>query len=83
MELLGKFKLSILDPEKTIFEGDVDTIFIAGDTGEFELMAYHFPVLSLLRQGDIIIDWKYVVAVTKGILRFFKNDCVILVEMDE
>ena len=83
MELLGKFKLSILDPEKTIFEGDVDTVFIAGDTGEYELMAYHFPVLSLLRQGDIIIDWKYVVAVTKGILRFFKNDCVILVEIDE
>ncbi len=80
---LGTFKVLIIDAEKRIFEGNVSSLFIQGDTGEFELMSYHYSVLSLLKQGQVIMDWKYFIDVRKGILKFFKNDCVIIVELDE
>ncbi|MFH1790838.1 MAG: hypothetical protein ABH885_02505 [Candidatus Omnitrophota bacterium] len=80
---LGSIKLLIMNPEQKVFEGTVTSIFIQGDTGEYELLPYHYPVLGLLCQGRIIIDWKYAIYVKKGIARFFKNDCVILVELDQ
>ena len=80
---LGKFKLFVMDATKKIFEGDVESLFLQGNTGEYEILSYHYPVLGLLKQGKIIIDWKYFVAIKKGIAKFFKNDCVILVELEE
>ncbi|MDD4294495.1 MAG: hypothetical protein PHP69_03155 [Candidatus Omnitrophica bacterium] len=80
---VGKFKLSVMDPDKNIFDGEIESLFLQGDNGEYEIQPYHYPVLGLLREGQIIIDWKYSISIKKGILRFFKNDCVILVEMSE
>ena len=83
MATLGNFKLLILDAEKKIFEGEIMSLFIQGDTGEYEVLPYHYPILGLLKQGQIIIDWKYFIDVRKGIIKFFKNDCVIIVELDQ
>jgi F-type H+-transporting ATPase subunit epsilon len=82
-EALGKFNLTILDPDRKIFEGQATNLFIQGDTGEFELMPFHYPVLSLLREGHVIIDWKHSVSVKSGIIRFFKNECVVIVELKD
>lgn len=82
MAAAGKFKLLVLDAERKIFEGEIGSAFIQGDNGEYEILAYHYPVLGLLKQGQIVIDWKYYVDVRNGILKFFKNDCVIIVERE-
>lgn len=83
MEQVRKFKLLIMDPDRIIFDGQAAYLFLQGDTGEYEIMSYHYPVLGLLRQGQIVIDWKYAIPVKKGIVKFFMNDCVILIELDE
>ena len=83
MGTLGLFKLAIMNPDKMIFEGDAERIFLPGETGEFELLPYHYPILSLLKQGEIVIDLKYSIAVKKGLVKFFKNDCIVIVELDE
>lgn len=83
MGTFGLFKLAVMNPDKMIFEGDASHIFLPGETGEFELLPYHYPVLSLLKQGNIIIDWKYSIAIKKGLIKFFKNDCIVIVELDE
>jgi len=75
-----KFKLSIMDPDRVIFEGDASSIFLKGDTGEFEILPFHYPVLSILAEGDVIIDWKYRLPIRNGIVRFFMNECVVIVE---
>jgi len=43
-------------------------------------MPYHYPVLGILKEGNIIIDWKESIPVRSGIIRFFANDCIILIE---
>jgi F0F1-type ATP synthase epsilon subunit len=79
----SQFNLLIMDPDRKIYEGTASNIFLKGNTGEFELLAYHYPVLSLLDEGEIVIDWQKSLSIKRGIIKFFKNDCTILVELQK
>lgn len=79
----NSFRCSILSPKNLIFENDVTSLFIIGDRSEYELLAYHYPLIGLVQQGDIIVDWKRRIPVRSGVLRFFANECTILVEETE
>ena len=77
------FRCVILSPKHLIFESEVNSLFILGDRSEYELLAFHYPLIGLVQKGDIIIDWKRRVPINSGILRFFANECTILVEESE
>lgn len=79
----GTFHLRIMNPDRMIFEGEVSKLFLQGDTGEFEILPAHYPIFSLLKKGSIIVDWEKKLDINKGIVRFFKNDCVIIAELQE
>ena len=79
----NNFRCTILSPKNLIFESDVNSLFIIGDRNEYELLAYHHPLIGLVRKGDIIIDWKRRIPIRSGILRFFANECTILIEETE
>src|SRR5665213_2231865 len=76
----NNFKCVILSPKNLIFEDEVNSLYIIGDRTEYELLAYHYPLIGLVQQGDIIIDWQRSIPIRSGILRFFANECTILVE---
>jgi F-type H+-transporting ATPase subunit epsilon len=63
-----------------IHEGEADSLFLPGDRGEFEIQDHHAPLISLLRRGPVIVDWKQHVPIKNGIVKFDRNECVILVE---
>ena len=79
----NNFRCAILSPKNLIFESDIHSLFIIGDRSEYELLAYHYPLVGLVRKGDIIIDWKRRIPIRSGILRFFANECMILIEETE
>lgn len=74
------FHLTILNPKQVVFEGDVESVFLPGDSGEFEILSHHAPIVSLLRPGDVIINWEKTILIKNGMVKFDSNDCVILVE---
>jgi len=74
------FKISVMTPEALLYQNEVESVFLTGDQGEYELLPYHYPVLGILTQGNIILNWHEAVPVKFGIVKFFANDCVILVE---
>jgi len=74
------FKVTILNPKRTIYEGEAKSVFLPGDQGEFEVLELHKPIISILRRGEIIIDWNKSVAISKGIMRMRKDKLVALVE---
>lgn len=76
------FKLTIMNPEKVIFEDNVNSLFLAGDRGEFELLEHHSPLISNLIEGEIVVNWKKSYPITKGIVKFYNNECVILAEQE-
>ncbi len=77
---VSNFRCIILSPKNVIFESDVSSLFIAGDRSEYEILAYHYPLIGLVKKGDLIIDWKRRIPIRSGILRFFANECTILIE---
>ena len=77
------FKCTIMTPDALIYENEVQSLFLTGDHGEYELLPYHYPVIGILKKGNIIVDWKESVPIKFGLIRFFANDCIILVEQAE
>ncbi len=75
-----KFKISIYMRDRTAFEGEGWSVFLPGDKGEFEVMAFHKAMLSLLKEGKIIVDQEKEFPVKKGIVRFHKGELVVLSE---
>ena len=73
-------KLTVLSPKQTIFEGAAKSIFLPGDLAEFEILDYHVPIVSLLRRGNVVVDWKNRIPIRRGMVKFDHNECVILVE---
>jgi F0F1-type ATP synthase epsilon subunit len=65
-----------------VFQGDVESVFLPGDAGEFELLAYHVPIVSLLKAGEIVVNWKTRIPIKRGMIRFLGEECVILLEQE-
>jgi len=73
-------KLTVLSPKQTIFEGEVKSVFLPGDLSEFEILDYHAPIVSLLRPGNVVVDWERNIPIRRGMVKFDSNACIILVE---
>ena len=74
------FSLTVLNPKHVLYEGQVESVFLPGDQGEFEVLTHHAPIVSLLKEGKVIVDWETVIPIKKGMVKFFGNDCVVLAE---
>ncbi len=79
---MATFSLRILNPKHVVFQGDVESVFLPGDAGEFELLAYHVPIVSLLKAGEIVVNWKTRIPIKRGMIRFLGEECVILLEQE-
>ena len=45
--------IKILTPELVVFEGEIDSVLLPGETGEFHILNDHAPVVSSLKQGKV------------------------------
>ena len=43
----------IVSPEKTIFDGKVESVTVPGSLGLFTVLPQHAPIISSLRNGNI------------------------------
>ena len=73
-------KVTILNPKHVIYDGEATSVFLPGDLAEFELLDWHVPIVSLLRPGRVVLDWEKTVPVKRGMVKFDKNECMILIE---
>ncbi len=73
-------KVTVLSPKQTVYEGEAESVFLPGDLAEFEILDYHAPIVSLLRAGNVVVDWDKRIPIRRGMVKFDRNECVILVE---
>ncbi len=76
------FRLQVLSMKGLIFEEAVESVYLSGSQGEFELLAFHYPLLAALPQGDIKIAHHENISIQVGVMMFKDNECTILVELD-
>jgi F-type H+-transporting ATPase subunit epsilon len=72
--------VEILNQEKTMFEGVAMSVILPGDEGEFEVLTFHWPIVSLLTKGEIVID-QIGFHISRGIAKFEKDKLTALVEL--
>ena len=73
-------QLTVLSPKQTIFDGKAHSVLLAGDLAEFEILDYHAPIVSLLRPGNVVVDGNRKIPINRGMVKFYRNACTILVE---
>ncbi len=80
----GKFKFSLVSPEKILVDEDVKMVTVSGTEGDFGLLVDHAPILSSLKDGVIVIniddDHKEEIFVAGGFVDMNNNICTILAE---
>ncbi len=74
------FNVTLLDQAHVIFDGVAKNVILPGDEGEFEVLDFHKPVVSSLTRGEIIID-NMGFPIARGIIRFYKDQMTVLVEL--
>lgn len=47
--------LEIITPELTVFKGEVDSVYVPGSNGDFEMLNNHAAVVSTLKKGFVKI----------------------------
>ena len=79
-------RLQILTPEKTAFDGEAESVLAPGESGVFEVLKGHAPILAALSPGDVrVISEKKELHfhVSHGFLEFSHNRAVILADSAE
>jgi F-type H+-transporting ATPase subunit epsilon len=81
---MDTFKLEILTPNGAIFMGNVVSVTLPGEEGEFGVLAHHASLTTLLQAGviDLETDHKTVesVAVNWGVVQVDESKVVVLVD---
>jgi len=50
------FQLSILTPERTVFEGDVEYLQVPGSQGYLGVLAHHAALVTTLADGTLTVQ---------------------------
>lgn len=76
--------LTILTPEKNIFEGEADLVQLPGSDGLFEILKNHAPMIAALGKGKIKVgnnnDFSYF-DINGGIVEVLNNKILVLAEI--
>jgi len=81
------FKLSIVSPERTLFEDNVESLIVPGGDGYLGILSHHAPLISTLKVGEITFrdtDKKEIsMATSGGFIEVSDNVASILVDTAE
>lgn len=76
--------LTVLTPEKEIYQGQITSVKVPGISGQFEILNNHAPIVAALGQGDVrVIDAKgekKIFSIKKGFIEVLKNEVSLLVQ---
>ena len=72
--------LTIINPKHILYQGEASSVFLPGDHGEFVILPLHAPIVSLLKPGEVVVNWEERINITRGMVKFDENKCVIVVE---
>jgi F-type H+-transporting ATPase subunit epsilon len=79
-----KIKVTIVTPEKNIFEGDVDYIRVPAKSGSIGVLPRHIPIIAQLKVGVVkLVDGQKetYIGVCRGFFEFLYSRANILTEL--
>lgn len=77
-------QITVLTPEKEIFNGAISSVKVPGINGSFEILNNHAPIVAALSKGEVRIvtasGEKKVFTIAKGFIEVLKNEVSLLVQ---
>src|SRR5215813_11280718 len=52
---MAEFHFDLVSPERMVFSGEVEQVDVPGSEGDFGVLAFHAPLIALLRPGILTI----------------------------
>ena len=74
------FDLTVISPQRVFFDDAVSKLWLDGDETEYEILSIHAHLMGVLRKGRIVINGNKAIPIRKGIIQFYENRCLILIE---
>ncbi len=76
--------ISVLTPDRTIFEGNIQSVKVPGVLGEFQVLKNHAPIVSALDKGKVTVkkaDGEVLsFLIEKGFIEVLNNEVSLLVQ---
>lgn len=75
-------KVTIVSPEKTLYDAEAEGVKLPGALGQFEVLNGHAPIISALDAGDIECKGPYPskISVNGGFVEVENNVVLVCVE---
>jgi len=81
------FRLSIVTPERVVYDADVKSLTAPGTDGYLGVLSHHAPLITALKPGKLEYrdadDKLHILAVTRGFLEVSANVATILADAVE
>ncbi|XWN34647.1 MAG: ATP synthase F1 subunit epsilon [Roseivirga sp.] len=74
-------QLTIITPDKTLFEGPVQRVTLPGSAGSFQVLANHAPLVSTLQQGAVLYkkgQQEHTLVIEEGLVEVLNNRVTVL-----
>ncbi len=68
------------EQEPVIFEGQASSVILPGYEGEFEVLDFHKPIISRLKNGWIVVDNAKAYEISGGVSKMSGQKLVAVVE---
>lgn len=76
-------RLTIITPDKEIFNGKVKSVKVPGTSGQFEILNNHAPIVSSLQKGEVRVitekGQKHIFPIEQGFVEVLRNEVSVLV----
>lgn len=76
-------QLEIITPDKTIFDGEVESATFPGSKGSFQVLKNHAALISSLDKGKVIFNTngnKQEIVINGGVVEVLNNKIILLAE---
>lgn len=75
--------LEIITPDKTVFEGEVESATFPGSKGSFQVLKDHAALISSLDKGKVVYKTdkgNQEIVVNGGVVEILNNNIILLAE---
>lgn len=67
-------------PQNVIYEAEAVSVFLPGADGEFEVLDFHKPIMSYLKEGTIVVDEFKEFPIRGGVVKMGGQKLIAIVE---